>query len=236
MTSENLFQIDDVVDPAKDYLPELVGEGKKFKDASALARGKTESDLFIKKLQGELSELREHLGKQKSIEEFMTEFKKANPPADPEPSGKAGETPKTPEDLESVVEALLSKKAEALQIAENTKTVREALAARFGADAPLIVEAKAKELNMSIKDMEVLAQKNPKVFITLIGADKPLEKPAPSVFANSSVTSHPSNKSERNQKFYEDLKKSEPKKYFSSVVQLQMMKDALALKDRFYST
>ena len=37
----------DTVDPNKNYLTELVGDGKKFKTQEELARGKYESDLYL---------------------------------------------------------------------------------------------------------------------------------------------------------------------------------------------
>ena len=50
------------IDPNKDYLAELVGEGKKFKTDKDLARGKYEADLYVKTLERQLDELRnDHL-------------------------------------------------------------------------------------------------------------------------------------------------------------------------------
>ena len=46
------------VDENKDYLAELVGDGKKFKDNQALARGKHEADLTVEAMKTRLDELR----------------------------------------------------------------------------------------------------------------------------------------------------------------------------------
>src|SRR5882762_1576622 len=50
------------LDSNKAYLEQLVGEGKKFKTAEDLARGKAESDSFIEIMKARMDELRaDHL-------------------------------------------------------------------------------------------------------------------------------------------------------------------------------
>src|SRR5678815_2601198 len=46
------------IDPNKDYLTELVGEGKKFKSPQELARGKYEADQYVRTLERQKDELR----------------------------------------------------------------------------------------------------------------------------------------------------------------------------------
>jgi len=63
MTQEENLMADqpdtiDTIDPSKNYLAELVGEGKKFKTQEDLARGKAESDAYIKILEKRSDELR----------------------------------------------------------------------------------------------------------------------------------------------------------------------------------
>jgi hypothetical protein len=57
-------------------LEALVGEGKKFKTAEDLARGKLEADNFVKQLQTELATLREDLNGRIKLEEFMDRLEK----------------------------------------------------------------------------------------------------------------------------------------------------------------
>src|SRR5712672_125043 len=47
------------LDPTKEYLQELVGDGKKFKSPEDLARGKYEADSYIKILERRLDEMRD---------------------------------------------------------------------------------------------------------------------------------------------------------------------------------
>src|ERR1041384_5868536 len=46
------------IDESKNYLEELVGENKKFKDVEALAKGKHQADLFVKHLTDRMDEMR----------------------------------------------------------------------------------------------------------------------------------------------------------------------------------
>src|SRR6266576_1462787 len=60
MTANLLDKTDDdnlpEADPNKDYLTELVGEGRKFKDQQALAKSKYEADQYIEILKRRLDE------------------------------------------------------------------------------------------------------------------------------------------------------------------------------------
>ena len=95
-----------VVDPNKNYLEELVGEGKKFKDPVALARSKVESDRHIAKLESELKAIRTDMNSRLSLEDLVTKLASARPePSPPASSGDLGDSnqnaskPLTPEDL-----------------------------------------------------------------------------------------------------------------------------------------
>src|SRR5688572_12541162 len=61
-------------------LEQLVGEGKKFADAEALAKCKAESDAFIETLKREQAELRRELDTRLSLEDFLDQ-QKATPAA-----------------------------------------------------------------------------------------------------------------------------------------------------------
>jgi hypothetical protein len=63
------------VDENVDYVTELVGEGKKFKDISGLARGKAEADLTIEVLKKKLDDLNKELTTRASLETFLDQMK-----------------------------------------------------------------------------------------------------------------------------------------------------------------
>src|SRR5437773_6950457 len=58
---EGLDNLPPETDPNKNYLEDLVGDGKKFKSPEELARGKFESDTYIKILEKRLDEYRDDI-------------------------------------------------------------------------------------------------------------------------------------------------------------------------------
>src|SRR5689334_15076479 len=78
------------IDPAKDYTLELIGEGKKYKDAQAAARALLEKDNFIQRLQAENAEARKQLQQGSKIDEFLDKMKNVipNPDATTQPANQ----------------------------------------------------------------------------------------------------------------------------------------------------
>src|SRR6478752_10635011 len=86
---DNTNQPDPVqIDPNKNYLEELVGEGRKFKSPEELARGKAESDLYIEHMKGRMDELRQDYTKlhneynagpklKETLDQYMQELKQS---------------------------------------------------------------------------------------------------------------------------------------------------------------
>ena len=72
-----------------------------------------------------------------------------------------------------------------------------------------------------------MAVDNPKVFLELIGNR---ETPTPSTTPTSTVNTAAGMESKkRDRKFYEHMKQTDPKKYFTQETRNQMMKDAMSL-------
>ena len=80
-------------------LADLVGEGKKFATVEDLAKGKQESDRFIEQLQGELSGLREDLGKRMTSEQVLEEINRQKV-AEKEAAESRNEEPTSPQTSE----------------------------------------------------------------------------------------------------------------------------------------
>lgn len=236
------------VDPNKNYLEELVGEGKKFKAVEDLARGKAESDLYIATLRQRLAEQEQELNARKKIEEIVATIVPKSQSA--EPTHQLGNpVPKevdnvqpdhlTPEKLEELIERRLQERERANRDSGNLSKVIEDLKRAFGPDYAHTVEEKAREVGLSKEDMNELAKRSPDAFFRLVGAPAP--KPNNDVFTppRSSVNSTASTgtaHTSRNQAFYEDMKKRDPALYKSDKMQAQMMNDALRLKDAFFNT
>lgn len=193
----------------------LVGEGKKFKTVEELARGKLESDNFIGQLQREMNELREAVGKHQSMEEIKTQIlsslKREDPPIQPPVTPPENENIDSA-NIETLVSQLLQKR-EAEKIAStNKEKVTQTLQEKFGADASLILNQKARELNVTLDYLAKVANDSPTAFFRLVGVDvtaTPSQTPPAPL---GTVTPLPRVQSGTD---WERMKATNPKEYFS---------------------
>jgi hypothetical protein len=240
------------IDPNKKYYEELVGEDKKFKTNEDLAKSKAESDRFIQQLQGELAGIRQELSTRQTLEELMT---KVGAPKAPEntpgnnqnPNGDDdGKNVKTfsEEDIARLVEDRLSKAERARVHSSNLETVKQALQESIGPDYVTHLKAKAAELGVSEEYLNSMAKETPKAFLKLVEADgaKRATPVAGGLFTPPSGANIQSTNQSRGfapsgtpkLSYYENIKRSDPAKYWSAAVQNKMHKDAIALGDAFF--
>lgn len=251
--TDSLFDTDNTeaptIDPEKNYLEELVGEGKKFKTIEDLARGKVESDLFIQRLQAETQEMRSELTNRLNLEAFLDEMKqlqKQAPAVAPSPQDtprnvdtepkeiKAGMTPEEVEQLLS--ERLKNERTKELQ-ASNLATVKNRLVELYGNTYQNKLKEVAESLGESPEYLNEVAKRNPTAFFRLLGEtpapDKKNYTPPRSQLNTETRGNVPSG--ERDNAFYEHLRATDPKRYYSREVQVQRHKDALRLGAKFFN-
>jgi hypothetical protein len=231
----------ETVDPEKDYFSELVGEGKKFRDEKTLARSKVESDLFIKRLQEEMSGLRQELNTRMTLEQYMEKIKDSPPPNPNQNtnSGNEGDAPLSLEKIEQIVEKKAQELAGRRIQEQNVLQVQEALKAHYGNDYVPKLEEATQSLGLSKEFMSNLAKEQPKAFLKLLGVgDKPNNpmKSDSGIFTppQSNQTFRPSGNT-KNYAYYQNIKKTDPKTYWSASVQNEMHKSAMELQESFYS-
>lgn len=165
------------IDPTKDYVADLVGEGKKYKDANALAISKLHGDQHIGKIEAENLKLRQELQKRLSLEEFYEKVKtrdpQANPPsnpAQPQPDQKGSEL--NVEQVESLLETKISQREAALQAKSNIQKVAIEAEKALGPGYKQILAARARELRISPEVASGLAAATPEAFIKLFVNEK----------------------------------------------------------------
>lgn len=226
-----------VIDPNKDYSAELIGEGKKFKDVAALARGKVESDEFIKSLQSELSGLRQELQARGQLSEMIDKLHKPAEPA-PAPLEQRDPLPK-----EVNLDELFEKKfAERKAIERREANVRETqgkLIEAFGNGYVDVLKAKAAELGMAPTQLNGLAAENPKALLRLVGAEGTVHQRTNDLFAPpppSQLQGFKPSTTDRNKAYYDKIKAEDPNRYWSKDTQVAMHKDAMALGEKFFVT
>ena len=229
------------VDETKDYLTELVGEGKKFKDVASLARGKYEADEYVKMLVRQKDDLRDMYLKEKAnsdakanLEDYINQLitaKSQEPDTLPD-------TRKQPDiDIDSLIEQKLTAK-EKDRIAEaNYQQVKAKLREKYGSSYTSVLKDKMEELDLTEDEVNQMARRSPKTFYKAIGLDD-----APKVESNPFVAPPQSRKISDNFKptsekrtwsWYQKFKAEKPKEYLSSKIQNQMYHDAQALGPEF---
>lgn len=241
--AEDLFQQEDnipdfTVDPDKDYLAELVGEDKKFKDIKELARAKYEADKTIEFRNKQFDRLREDYLKEREqnntragLEEILAEIKqlKSASNTDVEQTG-AKETDKSAIDLNELDTRWMSKLQEheaQKQRDANMSVVKEKLRERFGENWQAALREQTRKLGLKEDVATRLAEESPEAFIRTLGLDRKQEETfsAPPKNQFGGFTSKSKTKA-GTWSWYEDLKKSDPKTYWSKQTQVQMLKDA----------
>lgn len=202
----------------EDALEALVGEGKKYSDASALAKAKFHSDRHISILEKELEELRQANQKALTLEEVKTTIlSQIKPPRAVEEPHKEPEDIQKPadqdSDLEAKVAALLERKEAEARAKTNREKVQDTLRERLGADAQIVLNEKAKELGVTLDYLAGVANNSPSAFFRLIGVDSS-QPVSPTPVAPRSTEAIPP-KSNSRTAYWENIKKTNPLEYFS---------------------
>jgi hypothetical protein len=236
VTVDNHDLVDD--NDSNDYLTQVVGDGKKFKDANALAKGKMQSDLFIQKLLAEKRDLEAKLTTTQSVEDLIKSLKNDQPLPNPGGERRDEETGFKPEDIQRIVEETVGKREEIARANRNLTEVTETLKKAYGTNYVQVLETKVEELGVGKAFLDDLARTNPKAFLSLIGVKKDAAEPPPSVFAppasRINTTANPErNSGEKTYSYYEKIRKADPKLY--SQLQHEMFQQAAKLGDAFYS-
>lgn len=228
------------IDPNTDFLSELVGEGKKFKDPQALARGKVESDRFIERLQGELRGLRDELNTRLKLEEVVDRIASASksPISDDNNSREqdngqsASQKSLTPEDVQAVVAQTLTESQKKVQRERNVALVEQKLEEAFGPTFRRTVKAQAAKLGLGQDFLSNLAAEQPAAFLKLMEVEPKPEvnstaviAPRPSV--NSDAVSFRPNSGVKGKSYYDAIKAKDPRRYWSPAVQNEMHAEAI---------
>lgn len=234
------------IDDNVDYLSELVGEGKKFKDTAALARGKKEADDFIESLKRENSTLRQDYDRIREeynavprLQELVDQLANTQVPPSSNNLGDDGNTAAlNPEQIQELVDQMVSKKVQETKTKDqedaNFRTVQAKLKERYGDAAANALKSQIESLGLTEEFANDLARRHPAVFMKTFGLDDPKQDnsfQAPPVSTNR--PSFTNNTQKRDWKFYEDMRKSNYDLYRDPKTQVQMHKDYMEQGEAF---
>lgn len=219
--------------PPTPILDSLVGEGKKFNSAEALAQGKTEADNFIVKLQEEQAELRVELDKRLNAQEALAEIQNKTNISN-ENTSQQSEADVSDLVRKTVLELSAEDKAKA-----NVFKADAVLAEKYGDKRGDVVKQKALELGVDISFLEEAAAKSPSAFLGMIGESVPTKLPQANVSQGSvntgALAQINTGAKEDTYQFFNELRRKDPKAYFKPETQNKMLKLA-ASNPNFYNS
>lgn len=229
----------------KNYLEELVGDNKKFKDVQSLAKGKAEADMYIETLTRKLDALSEEVNKRKTAEEIADQLRSQMA----DRSSSSQETHQSPvenendgqdklsmADIEKLVEERLQKDKELSKAQQNVNQVNERLVKEYGASASKVLQDKAQELGVSVDYLKQQASVSPQVFYSLVGLNGQKQMQTNFVPPQSSMNTASNEPvgTVRNKSYYDKLYRDNPHLRSDSKTTIQEHRDAVRLGEKFY--
>jgi hypothetical protein len=235
------------IDPNKNYLEELVGEGKKFKTVEDLARGKYESDTFIPTLTAKMDELRADYQREREqniarakLEELIDKlqnpnFQQNNSSNEENRIVNENKAPAfSEEDIDKIVQNKIMQSKVADREQSNYDKVLSQLKERFGNNYSSVLNVQVKALGLDNDDVERLARKSPQAFFNTLGLNESKKETLPGLPRSSMRSDNFSpNSQERTWSWYQDLKKKDPELYYTPKMTNQMHEDYARLGDKF---
>lgn len=222
----------------KNYLEELVGDGKKFNSVEALAKGKAESDAYIETLKSQLVAEQAKAANGMNVDKLMEEIRKLNagnvPNDQRQPLENDRQAPSSL-NVEELVLQTLRKDEQTRTIAQNRQTVIDKVNEVWGADASKELQKTARTLGVSVDYLNSVAQQSPSVFFQLTGLNNPRGVPSGTAVPTSTVRFGESSGTKRDLNFYNDMRRTNPALFRETKTKIQMERDALAQGEDFFN-
>lgn len=243
----NLLEMNDPqsFDENKDWLNELVGENKKFKSTTDLAKGKAQSDNYIKILEARMDAMREDYLKVREenvagekLQDRIAKLEQLEQQlASRNNTPQSNEVQPKPELDLTQLESILDQREQSKQQIENAKRVMSKLEERFGESYKTVLRQEATKLGMSDEDVNSMAKNNPTLFEHTFGLDtqpkvQQFQTPPRSQVRQDNFA--PSSGAKRTMTYYNELRKSNPLAWYDPKIAVQMDKDSQLLGAAFY--
>lgn len=234
----DIFSADPVETDTTITLADLVGEDKKYKDPDEVAKAYAHAEGHIRTLERDLAALRA----QKDLEANKpNNLPNPNPdPAQPDPADQpdlARSDPNEEKDFRSRIREEVQALSQEQRAVQNAETAAQKMVEVYGSveKANEAVRTRAQELGVGTEWLRDAAARSPTAFYATMGINPDAtpsnrETPAP----HSEVNLNRGDPKVRNFEYFDSLRKSDPKLYFSASVQREMMKEARAQGENFY--
>jgi hypothetical protein len=239
--SDDFFNTDHKPDEQSEtYFDKYVGEGLKYKDPEQLAKGYKNAEEMANNFKRQLDEMREEMGKQDHAQELLEKIK-ANQTDTNRRDNEGSTEPKQDGDKgldnEALIRKLIGEEDARKRQDGNLKHITDTMKKAWGSTASSEFDKRLSDIGIDKESASQLAAKSPDAFFRLMGIDStakdtntysPLH--SDKSFVGDSSASQPG---DRNWAYYEQLRRSDKKKYFSVETQRNLMKDRKELGSRF---
>lgn len=221
----------------KDYLSELVGEGKKYADAAALAKAVAHGQTHIATLETELASLRTQAANGMNVEKLVEALearRQANEGNLGHPQGEARQEA-TPQNIEEIVLNTIQKAESTRTAKQNRDVVVAKMSEVWGADSNKKLSNIASSLGVSLDYLDGVAKQSPDLFFTITGLNA---RPTPvngAAVPTSTVSFGGNASNKRDASFYREMRKSNPKLWYDQKTQIQYQRDAIAQGEDFFN-
>lgn len=233
------------IDPNKNYLEELVGEGKKFKSPQELARGKYESDLYIRTLERQKDELRndylklrEDITARATLEEIIDKMgtsKQQQASSEIPPANDVNQPVYDPKQIENLVASKIQEHDLSKKQQDNLNMVRTKLQEQYGVHFSTVVKQQIADLGITEDFFNDLARKHPQVLFKTLGFDQQNQREsfqAPPRSEKRNDNFAPTTQ-KRTWAYYQEMKKNDPKRYLDPKTTVQIVEDYKSLGKDF---
>lgn len=167
------------------YLEALVGEGKKYKDPEALAKGALYKDEHISKVETENATLRSELQKRMTTEELLQKIREESSAAsrsslestNPLSQPNAPSDTINREEILNLVHQTIEQDRKLTVAQQNVNRVRQELETAFGSEYQEKLRLRTKELGLTEEFVKAMAAETPAALINIIVGSPPRENP-----------------------------------------------------------
>jgi hypothetical protein len=232
-------------DPNKDYLSELVGEGKKFKTVQDLARGKFEADVYIDTLTKRQDEINtdyrrvlEESKAQAKLQDLIDRLEIAKIDNNT-PSPVMNDLEKKPavdmNEIKSLIQTEIVQTKQQDKETENFNQVQRKLKEQFGSNYQTVLKEQMESLELTAEDIDRLAKKSPTAFFNTLGLNQQTTQnqlTPPRTQRNDSFL--PRGGEKRDWNYYLSLKKKDPAAWLDPKTAVQMQNDVLELGEKAF--
>ena len=211
-------------------------------DVDALLKAKAHADKHIAKVEAEHAETKADRDRRLTYEDMISKINAnrdstSRTPPQEETEREVDPTQVIPEDLISKkVDEMLTKKQQEARRVDNVAYAAQELTKVWGEDYTDKLLNRAKELNLSQDFLRDLARENPQGFLKIVvpSAPKAVERSFTPPQSSQRAYTQSEDTGVRNWAYYQKIKKSDPERYKSGEIAVEMDRQAQKLGDAFY--